>query len=403
LYSTYGQLTANLIDQNQVDGFEVYIDDQNTNTESSRPYLGYAVEGMPSVALGDTLTGWNAYVNHPRGDAARWPAAGQLSPGRWRRLGDDEVGYVFYTLDGSRTVVLGFYLKQGRLGHDDVLAVAYVDPADPDRTIGASDDQDPTGYPAFRGRLVRHPDQEANYFAHPTSPYMMRHVYSLGARSITSLELDLVSQLPGKLLPGVPDNIPDPGSTYLHMFGLDEIDQDNRPIPDGVFDEFRANTWDAENGYLFLPGLRPFSPPDEVLLQRLASAIGDISNIDLNEVFPPSERVSSTLYTLPEGDAKIPSRTYRMDARVASGDREIILPQDIIEGSEIVQLDGRTLTAGVDYDIEPFAGGRISLKGRQSAAGPAERIASRCNGHHRIDPGNTGSSRCAGRSVHGPH
>src|SRR5262249_25984695 len=51
---------------------------------------------------------------------------------------------------------------------------------------------------------------------------------------------------------------------------------------------------------------------------------------------------------------------------------EIIIPEDIIEGSEVVKLDGQALKPGTDYDIDS---GRITLKGDALAkVGPNSRI-----------------------------
>jgi hypothetical protein len=374
LYDTYGVDVNLLFDENQTQNFKVFIDDQEAATETERNYLGYAVEGMPAAPTGaDTSLFWNAYLDHPDQNRARWPsvdpatADSTFTPGRWRRLEEAEIGFVFFQVGDTRHV-LGFFLRNRSLDSDDVLGVSYDTPDG--QTVGTVDDN-LGGTPQVRLRLVRHPNQDVSFDDHPTSIYMMRHVYVLPATQVSNLDVKIVTHAPGDQDPDIPNRAPQ--TTYLHMYGLDAVDAANNLTPDGVFDQSRVNLWDPEEGFLYLPGLRPFSPPDQIVAQRLLDA--GIAGADVDSVFGQSERVPPTLYTLPRNDANIPSRKFAIEVRTTGTETEITLPQDIIEGSEEVRLDGRVLQAGVDYDIEPFAGGKITLKGEVlKEITPASRI-----------------------------
>src|SRR5262249_7926424 len=133
--------------------------------------------------------------------------------------------------------------------------------------------------------------------------------------------------------------------------------------PDGKFDN-DVNRIDPDQGFLFMPGVRPFSPPKARILERLLSAHVPAASADsLAQQFQLAETAPAQLYTLPATDPKLPQHLFHLEALITGTDTEIILPQDIIEGSDVVKLDGQVLVRGTDYDIEPFAGGKITLKG----------------------------------------
>ena len=362
LYFSYGldpgSATAlgQLIEQAATGNFAVFVDDNDAQTDA-RPFTGYAVANLPAGI--DTVAMNAAYANSP--NTARWPTQDGVNVrvAKWRRLLEQDFGWVFFDANGKK-LVLGIYLLNGSLNDNAALAVSFIDPSG--QRVGVINETVPPV--SVKLRLLRHPEQDGDFFAYPTSLFMMRHVYYLGSTGIQDLELRIETQNPGDLAPAEPDSLP--GSTYLHMFGLDELDQTNRPPPDGLFDAHRANLLDEDNGFLFMPGLRPFSPPDEIVIQRLirAGVPEDSARAYREQLFGASEVVSSRLYTLKDRDPTLPQNHYRLLVASRGTETQIVLPQDIIEGSDVVRLDGRTLVRGVDYDIEPVAGGRITLKGQ---------------------------------------
>ena len=352
-YDSHGVNPELLIDQNLVPNFQVFVDDQSTATEDDRTYLGFAVEGMPAGL--DTLSMNQVYDLAP--PTRRHPEQGGRA--QWRRLDNDlDVGFIYHQLE-NRKLVLGFFLRQGAVDDDDAVAVQFNDPFN--EPVG---DVNESAGNRVKLRLVRHPRQENDFYAYPTALYMMRFVYPLGSTNLnlTAFNVRVVTdQL--RQNPETPLRIPT--STYLHMFGMDDVDTESRPAPDALFDVSRVNLLDPVEGLLFLPGTRPFDPPDEVLIRRLVgagfSASGAQDSLDI--LFPEEERVQTTLYTLRALDPLLPSGRYRIEVVSAGTESEIILPQEIIEGTEVVRLDGRELVRGTDYDIEYFAGGKITLKG----------------------------------------
>ena len=366
-----GNTLGQLIEQAAAPRFRVYIDDNNGFVES-RNLLGYAVANLPAGL--DTVA-MNATFNSTP-NTARWPTQDpgvniydpNYRVGHWRILqAGTDFGWVFFDANGKK-LVLGLYLLNGSLNPNAALAVSFDDPQG--KKVGSTD---PEVKPKLR--LLHHPDQDADFYGHPTSLLMMRHVYYLGTTGIQDLELSIETQVPGDLTPAAPDNLPQ--STYLHMFGLDELDQANRPGPDGLFDTHRANLLDEDNGFLFMPGLRPFSPPEDIVVRRLidAGVPEDSALTDRERLFGSAEVVDSRLYTLKDTDQTLPTNHYRLLVTTRGTETQIVLQQDIIEGSDVVRLDGRTLVRGVDYDIEPVAGGKITFKGQVlNEISPSSRI-----------------------------
>src|SRR5262249_48932675 len=160
----------------------------------------------------------------------------------------DEIGFVRHTI-GNTKKLLGFYFKNTTVGPNHAVALM-VD--------GTSARWGSVVGHNVRLRLIRHPAQESNFSQYPTASLMMRHVYSLGTQPITRPELHIVSNDPSQENPDPPRNLKT--STYLHMFGLDDLDNGTlQRKPDGLLDN-DVNLLDPDQGFLFLPGVRPFSP-----------------------------------------------------------------------------------------------------------------------------------------------
>src|SRR5262249_51780798 len=118
-------------------------------------------------------------------------------------------------------------------------------------------------------RLIRHPAQDSNFRLFPSAAYMMRHVYQLGRTVLGDVDVRIVNvaRSPESATP-----LRAQSSTYLHLFGLDDVNnQSGASGPDGKFDN-DVNRLDVANGFLFMPGTRPFSPSIRRLQERLASA-----------------------------------------------------------------------------------------------------------------------------------
>ena len=365
-YESWGIDPALLLEDSETANLRVFRDNQRGDSIERRRFRGFAVAGLQS----DNFTGAQAefdILTPAERDVAVWPP--NFDPnadpttggaGAWEEIDRDDLGFVTVK-QGGRTLILGFYLRSGAFGRDDALGVLVDLPG----RFGALSPASEGGDPQVRLRLVRHPEQEGSvdFNRFPTAPLMMRHVYSLGTSSITNLELKIARAQPGgSQSPDVPPNVP--VTTYLHMFGLDDYDTSNNRVPDNIFDIQNDDLIDLDAGLLFMPGVRPFSPPDSKIIERLISAGVPAGDAQANfEALFGAEVVDEALYTLPATDSRIPSLVYNVETVTTGTQADITLPLDAIEGTEVVRLDGTALQRGVDYDVDPI-GGRIVLKGQ---------------------------------------
>ena len=197
----------------------------------------------------------------------------------------------------------------------------------------------------------------------PTWDYMMRNVYRLGGRNIdySSLEVE-VHRISTRPDPSRPENSSVP---YLRAFGLDQSAADNNPDTFGHDGKVDAFWVDAESGLLFFPYFRPFDPPAEFVSDWTRASEADTANTFALE----ATDLNASLYDVPRRELlKNPAYSKFLirfsSSTVAS--RFNLNAFDILEGSEVVILDGRQLSRGSDYRIDYFSG-EVELIGNAAA------------------------------------
>lgn len=181
----------------------------------------------------------------------------------------------------------------------------------------------------------------------PTWDLMMKNVYSLNASRILRdgfqlqviyrddrTGLDNPSLLEGATVKDVP---------LIRLTGLDNLNPQNDPAPDGNFDFVEGITMISERGLLIFPVLEPFGSnlerrftPEELVLKE--------------------KYVYDTLYRTTQADAELVTRLNKffIKGRLTAGSAsEIQLPGlNISPGSVIVTAGNIPLTEGVDFTID---------------------------------------------------
>ncbi len=152
-----------------------------------------------------------------------------------------------------------------------------------------------------------------------TWAYELRNVYYLGSRSIDTSKFRL--KIKRRVPSGVDVEMYN-GRTYLSLLGLDND-------RNGLIDLDRSVV-DAERGILIFPSPEPFNQP----------AILDTVNTAIYRKQYSRLKPEDNLYYL-EATYELLQSTYQ-------------LSPFMIEGSEVVKVNGRTMTRGKDYDIEYF-------------------------------------------------
>ncbi|WP_449406394.1 T9SS outer membrane translocon Sov/SprA [Nitritalea halalkaliphila] len=189
----------------------------------------------------------------------------------------------------------------------------------------------------------------------PTWELMMKNIYNLNANQIQregfQLQIiyrddrtgqDNVSLLEGENVRNRP---------LIRLLGLDRLNPQNDPAPDGNFDFVPGITIFPERGMIAFPVLEPFGST-------------------LREQFLPNEAqlvdrfVFDTLYRTTRANAELVTRLNKFFIRgrlTAGSASEIMLPGlNISPGSVIVQAGNIPLTEGVDFTVD-YNLGRVSI------------------------------------------
>ncbi|WP_296698578.1 cell surface protein SprA [Algoriphagus sp.] len=181
----------------------------------------------------------------------------------------------------------------------------------------------------------------------PTWDLMMKNVYNLNANQLLregfQLQVIYRDDRTGldnpSLLEG--ENVKD--KPLIRLTGLDNLNPQNDPAPDGNFDYVEGLTILSDRGLLVFPVLEPFG-----------------SNLEKNflpgEIVLKDKYVYDTLYRTTQADAELVTRLnkYFIKGRLTAGSAsEIQLPGlNISPGSVIVQAGNIPLTEGVDFTID---------------------------------------------------
>lgn len=189
------------------------------------------------------------------------------------------------------------------------------------------------------------------HYPSPTAPLWdaeWRNVYDLRMRDIDydNLDVRIFKGLPGdESNPANPDH--QNGLPYLQLFRIDETDATGTGPPDGRIDD-NTMILDLELGLLIFPSHRPFADT-EGLASTVPEIYTDNNTQKLREVTKYYMRVTTT----------------QRSAQVRLG------RMNVVEGSEVVTLDGDRLTRGVDYEID-YDFGKVTFLRDEALDGDAD-------------------------------
>ncbi|MBK8165963.1 MAG: cell surface protein SprA [bacterium] len=277
---------------------------------------------------------------------------------RWREI------TAYDTLRDSNGDLVAIDMRT-RMDDSDVLAVAYT-VIDANRaevgSVGDNpDDTLPTqAFPGGEGNYYRLKLLKAVSTSTPLHVfrYVLRNIYSLGGTSIdpATFELRIERDEPGAAQPSQDEN----GIDYIRIFGLDRTNAQNAGRPDGQVDSGNDLLFDLGRGLLKFP--LDFPEPFNATEAQYA-AYADTTAFTWEGTFLQAN-VRGEFYdpeTLPTNYHQYAK--FNIVARHAAASSSFNLgASNIEEGSEVVTLDGRTLTRDVDYEID-YTFGEIQLKG----------------------------------------
>jgi cell surface protein SprA len=354
---------------------EVYIMNRAQNTETLRNFVSFIDLGEgnriykpnnPNVGTGNpgspASNDANLLFRNLNANPAFRPfdtGSGDIESQLGLIRGDD-----FEQVSGARKLApteylfnreLGYVSLSRRLQNDEVLAVSY------EYTINgqvykvgelSEDYQNRPVNELIFLKMLRPARININI---PTWDLMMKNIYNLNANQIQSdgfqLQVIYRDDRTGLDNPSLLEGQNVANNPLIRITGLDNLNPQNDPAPDGNFDFIPGITIIPERGLLVFPVLEPFGRT--------------LRNLFLpNETNLANKYVFDTLYRTTQADAELVTRydKFFIKGRLNAGSsNEIMLPGlNISPGSVIVMAGNIPLTEGVDYTVD-YNFGRVNI------------------------------------------
>ncbi len=182
----------------------------------------------------------------------------------------------------------------------------------------------------------------------PIWKWMMKNVYSLDVPGIQQqdFKLNLLYQEPsGGLKRFLPESAPSmEGRTLLRILNLDRLNNQNDPIPDGVFDFVEGFTVLSQQGKIIFPELEPFGKDlDTLAFAGQSQALKD--KYVYTQLYDSIKAIAQTYANL--------DRYVMQGSGKGSSSSEIYLGAfNVPPGSVTVTSGGQILKEGFDYSID---------------------------------------------------
>lgn len=252
---------------------------------------------------------------------------------------------------------LGFISLNQQLSNDQVLAVAFRYQVIGDTTIYQVGEFSDEGVNDPQTLVVKLLKSSSTNVRNPMWKLMMKNIYSLRTYQVSEedFRLNILYQgddqgvLTGYFSQGEKKGIP-----LLQVFGLDRMDNQQNPFPDGVFDYIDnaleyGGTIHSDRGLVMFPYVEPFGR--------------DLRTI-LNDDDAAERYCFDSLYSLTQSQAQqYPDKNkYYLEGRFksTSGSEISLEGMNIPQGSVTVMAGGIQLIEGVDYTVD-YMMGRVKI------------------------------------------
>lgn len=327
---------------------------------------GLAVDGMSNFASNDATSLYSNVANNPgiRGFFQSSTALQQLGLVDARHYERLESARLLMSNEYTLNERLGFISLNQSLNNDEVLAVAFQYTYQGQTFQVGEFSTDGIGPPdALILRLLKATITNPRI---PLWDLMMKNVYALGAFQVNpdNFRLDLVYNNPVtgvdiNYIPRAPlDQIP-----LIQSLGLDRLDPNNAPNPDGWFDFIDnaatiGGTIQAQNGRIYFPVLEPFgSYLDQQLIGPDPNNPIQPEQVRQNIVYPQLYDSTKTAASfIPELNRFKLKGSYRS----ASSDVISLNAVNIPQGGVTVTAGGVRLIENQDYTVD-YNLGRVRI------------------------------------------
>jgi cell surface protein SprA len=267
-----------------------------------------------------------------------------------RLLGPNEYSY---------NAKLGFISLNQSLNNDEVLAVAYQYTLNGQTyQVGDFSTDGVTAPDALYLKMLKSTITNPRW---PIWDLMMKNIYSMGAFQVNrdNFRLDVWynDPLEGYDVPFLPQDGLN-GIPLVTLLGLDRLDQNTNPNPDGVFDfvdnaATQGGTINSRNGRIYFTTARPFGDfLNQQLIERgVPQVVRD--NIVYNELYDSTQTAARLV---PEKNRFKLKGTYQS----ASSDEISLNAINVPQGSVRVTAGGVQLAENVDYTVD-YNLGRVKI------------------------------------------
>lgn len=244
---------------------------------------------------------------------------------------------------------LGYISLNRKMEDDEVLAVAFqytVRGSNQVYQVGEFADEVPDVQESVYLKMLK--STQINNTEVPLWDLMMKNVYSLGTFGVdaSTLEIDVLYNDPSTNndINYLSDAAAGPNvkeKRWIEIMGVDQLDVQQNPRPDGRYDILEGTTIRVQNGKIYFPVLQPFG-------EKLRT---EISNVTIADKY-----AFDSLYQVSKFRAKIDFPTqnrFKIFARYSSKSNVINLNSfSIPKGAVSVTAGGRKLTEGVDFRVD---------------------------------------------------
>jgi len=263
---------------------------------------------------------------------------GEIAQGRFILL-TEGIDYILNTYTGHITF-------KSQIQDNDIIAVAY-------QREGAEGEGNDIYYGEFfdqaagdtTQRLVLKLVKPQNLLPENTKAWnlLLKNIYPINGRNIKKegFVFDIKYIVEGQEPQSIYNNV-----RLLNAFGLDIVDQSDQPQPDGIFDFKPGITIITETGEIIFPTLQPFgrSMPAQI---PGSDSLKYLSVYDETVTFARQNNIK---------DKFIMTGTYSGEASAVYQ-----LGFTLVENSVKVNLNGRDLTAGIDYYMD-YSTGQLTIR-----------------------------------------
>ena len=259
-----------------------------------------------------------------------------------------------YTLNPQ----LGYISLNSSLNSDEVLAVAfqYTYNGVTYQVGEFSTDIPVTGDAARTQLFVKLLKNETLKTTLPTWNLMMKNIYSLNAFQVNSanfvLDILRLDENTGIPKPQMAEGANTTGKLWLQLAGLDNLNQQSAPIPDGAFDFIEGVTIDSQLGRIKFPVLEPFGSDLKAKFNASESSL--ITKYVFSELYTMTQSDAQNLY--PNHDRYTIQGTYQSQ----TGTDYLLNAINVPQGSVQVFAGTIPLVEGVDFTVD-YSTGRVRI------------------------------------------